>query len=119
MLKNRSFTPRFRTEAFTSTQEQRPSQEAAAKRTAIHDSTQANWIAGTGITVVRPVRPGAWTVSNWKWKTAGCARSGGGSAWSATSVFWADRVLCQGVAARYAFMKQWRHQYPVDVMAHV
>ena len=30
-----------------------------------------------------------------------------------------DGVLCQGVATRYAFMKQWRRQFPVDVLSRV
>jgi hypothetical protein len=47
------------------------------------------------------------------------ARGLGRGAQGARPLKKSDGVLCEGVAARYAFMKPWRLEYPVEVRSRV
>jgi putative transposase len=100
MKKNQSYTAEFKAEAVKLVREQQLSHQEAAQRVGIPKGSLSNWVASSQRRG-QPAAPGA-----------------GASGDGARNRKKSGRVLCEGIAARYAVMKelQVRHDYPVAVL---
>lgn len=107
------YSPELRSEAVRLVLEQGLTQGEASQRLTVPKGTIANWVAaakqGRG-----PVS-GARTAQ----ELEGEPQRVGGSEAGAGNPKKSRSVLCQGVTARYAFMKKWREVFPVDLMSRV
>ena len=95
-----TYTPEYRTEAIKLVLEQGLSVTEVAARLNMNHGTLAYWAT--------QARKGLKPVAS----VAGAQSAGRGTN-GARHIKKGDGVLCQGVTARYAFVKQWRLDYPV------
>jgi transposase len=113
MKKQQYYTPEFRAEAVKLDPEQGLSQQEAAKRLSILKGALANRMATTHTSENRPTPPETRYVADLEAENERLHKE------LAEVSEEGDGVLCQGVAARYAFMKQWRLLFPITVMCRV
>ncbi|WP_425514129.1 IS3 family transposase [Geobacter grbiciae] len=118
MKQQQRYTPEFRVEAVKLVTEQGLSQKEAARRLAIPKGTLANWMAA-GKASTHPSAPGARSAADLAAENARLRKELAEARMERDIFKKGDRVLCQGVAARYAFMKQWRLHFPVTIMSRV
>ncbi len=116
MKKQQRYTPEFRAEAVKLVTDQGLSQQAAADRLAIPKGTLANWVAASKASN-RPAAPGARSAAELEKENARLRKELAEARMERDIL--KNGVLCQGVAARYAFMKQWRLHFPVKTMSRL
>jgi transposase len=114
-MQTKTYTPQFRAEAVKLVLAQGLSLEEAARRIAMPKGTLANWVITDKRGNAGTVMPGSRTVPELEAEVArlrkelanphGTRRRKKGG-----------RVLCSGVAARYAFMKSLRLDYPMGLL---
>ncbi|KAI5911967.1 IS3 family transposase [Azoarcus sp. PA01] len=113
------YTPEFRAEAVKLVLEQGLSHEAAPQRLAVPKGTLSNWITAAKSSRGGSAPPGARSVAELEAENARLRKELAEARAERDIIKKGSRVLCQGVAARYAFMKQWRLRFPVELMSRV
>ncbi|ATQ74199.1 hypothetical protein CR152_06570 [Massilia violaceinigra] len=116
-MKLTTYMPEFRAKAVELVLAQGLTLEETAKRIAIPKGTLANWVARPSAVAIRE-RQAAIASLSLKPRLRCCAKNWLSSAWRRKCKK-SHRVLCEGVAGRYAFMKSVRLDYPLGLLCRV
>ncbi|WP_431478982.1 IS3 family transposase [Massilia eburnea] len=118
-MKSTTYTPEFRAEAVKLVLAQGLTLEEAAKRIAIPKGTLANWVSAAKRSADAAAPPGSRSVAELEAEVAKLRKELAVERMEKEVFKKGHRVLCEGVAARYAFMKSVRLEYPLGLLCRV
>ena len=115
-MQTKTYTPEFRAEAVKLVLAHGLSLEEAAQRIVMPKGTLANWISSAKRGSAGTVMPGSRTVPELEAEVARLRKELAETRMERDVIKKGGRVLCPGVAARYAFMKSVRLNYPMELL---
>jgi putative transposase len=115
-MQTKTYTPEFRAEAVKLVLAQGLSLEEAAQRIAMPKGTLANWVSSAKRGNAGTVMPGSRTVPELEAEVARLRKELAETRMERDVIKKAAAYFCSGVAARYAFMKSLRLDYPMGLL---